>query len=101
MKQGTGTCIKFVEALMMNRPVVATPVGSRGFEETCQDGKHYMLAKSDEEFADKTIELLTSLSTSQIMAKAGCEVANKYYSQERFYEIVSESLKALPIWHVI
>lgn len=97
--QGTGTCIKFVEALMMNRPVVSTPIGARGFEETCQDGKHFMLAKNDEEFADKTIELLNSLSTSQIIAKAGREVANKKYSQERFYEIVSEFLKTLPICH--
>jgi glycosyltransferase involved in cell wall biosynthesis len=91
--QGTGTSIKFVEALMMNRPLVATPVGSRGFGEICQDGKHYMLAKSDEEFADKTVNLLSSLSTSQIMAKAGCEVVKKNYSQEKFNEIVSESLR--------
>jgi len=90
--QGTGTCVKFVEGLMMNRPVVSTPVGVRGFEEICKDGKHYMLAKSDEEFSGKTVELLSSLTTSQTIAKAGYEIAKKNFSQERFYEIVIEAL---------
>lgn len=91
--QGTGTCVKFVEGLMMNRPVVSTPVGARGFEEICKDGQHYMLANSDEEFAGKTVELLSSLSTSQAIAKAGYVIAKKNFSQERFYEIVTEALK--------
>ena len=90
--QGTGTCVKFVEGLMMNRPVVSTPVGVRGFEEICKDGRHFMLAKSDEEFAEKTVELLSSLTTSQTIAKAGYEIAKKNFSQERFYEIVIEAL---------
>lgn len=90
--QGTGTCIKFVEGLMMNRPVVSTPVGARGFDTICQNKEHYMLAKNDEEFADKTIELLFSLSTSQKMARKGYEIAQMFFSQERFCEIVKKSL---------
>lgn len=90
---GTGTCVKFVEGLMMNRPVVSTPVGARGSEDICRDGEHFMLAKNDEEFANKTIELLSSFSKSLEMAKKGYEIAKKNYSKERFYEIVKQSLK--------
>ena len=90
---GTGTCVKFVEGLMMNRPVVSTPVGARGAENICRDGEHFMLAKNDEEFANKTIELLSSFSRSVEMAKKGYEIAKKNYSQERFFEIVKQSLK--------
>lgn len=94
---GTGTCVKFVEGLMMNRPVVSTPVGVRGFENICRDGEHFMLAKNDEEFANKTIELLSSLSMSTEMAKKGYEVAKKNYSQESFFEIVKESLETYTV----
>lgn len=52
-----------------------------------------MLAKNDEEFANKTIELLSSFSRSIEMAKKGYEIAKKNYSQERFFEIVKQSLK--------
>lgn len=90
---GTGTCVKFVEGMMMNRPVVSTPVGARGFENICRDGEHFMLAKNDEGFANKTIELLSSLSMSTEMAKKGYEIAKRNYSQESFFEIVEESIK--------
>lgn len=92
---GSGTCVKFVEALLMNRPVVSTPVGARGFSEVCQDGKDYMLANNDEEFISKTIELLTSLPKSREMAKRGYEIGEKMFSQRKFCEIVKNAILKL------
>lgn len=89
---GSGSSVKFVEALLMNRPVVSSPVGARGFSEICQDGVHYMLANDDEEFANKTIELLASASKSKEIAENGYKIANRHFSQERFMEIVKESI---------
>lgn len=89
---GAGSSVKFVEALLMNRPVVSSPVGARGFSEICQDGVHYMLANDDEEFANKTIELLSSVSKQKEMAKNGFFIASQHFSQERFIEIVKESI---------
>ena len=90
---GSGTSIKFVEALLMNRPVVSSPVGVRGFSEICKDGVHYMLANNDDEFANKTIELLSLPLKAKEIADNGYDVANKYYSQERFFEIVKETIQ--------
>lgn len=89
---GSGTSVKFIEAMLMNRPVVSTPTGARGFNEICQDGVHYMLANNDEEFASKTVELLFDIPRSVEMAKRGYEIASQHFSQKRFIEIVKESI---------
>lgn len=89
---GTGTSVKFIEALLMNRPVVSSVVGVRGFDGLFQDGVHYMLAKTDQEFAEKTISLLSSASKAREMAQNGFKLANKHFSKERFSEIVKEAI---------
>lgn len=89
---GAGTSVKFIEALQMNRPVVSTPVGARGFDDTFQDGVHYLLARNDEEFAEKIIDVLSDISKYKQMARNGFELANRHFSKERFFEIVKESI---------
>ena len=89
---GSGTSVKFVEAMLMNRPVVSSPIGARGFNELCQDGVHYMLANNDEEFVRKTIELLSDVQRSREMAKRGYEIASQHFSQKRFIEIVKKAI---------
>jgi len=89
---GSGTSVKFVEALFMNRPIVSTPVGVRGFEGICKDGVHYMLAENDKAFATKTIELLSSAEYSRQMAHDAYMVAAQNFSQEKFFEIVSREI---------
>jgi glycosyltransferase involved in cell wall biosynthesis len=92
---GSGTCVKFVEAMVMNRPVVSSVVGARGFSDVCRDGIHYMLANNDEEFAAKTVELLTSVSKSVKMAQKGRELANTFFSQDKFVGIVKDSIQGI------
>lgn len=89
---GSGTSVKFIEALFMNRPVVSSPMGARGFSEVCKDGQDYMLANTDEEFANKTIELLRSETKSKEIAKNGYLMAKKHFSQEMFVEIVKNAI---------
>ena len=90
---GSGTSVKFIEALMMNRPVVSTPIGARGYDGICEEGEHYMLANDDEEFARKTIELLESVEKARRMARKGRELAIRNFSQEKFFKIVESQLK--------
>lgn len=90
--QGSGTCVKFIEALSMNRPIVSTPFGARGFDEFCVAGEHYMLAKNDEDFAGKVIDLLSSLEMSKVMASKAKEIPDKYFSQVEFERIVKEAI---------
>lgn len=91
---GSGTSVKFVEALFMNRPIVSTPVGVRGFEGICNDGVHYMLAENDEAFAAKTIELLSSAEKSRQMAHDAYRVAAQNFAQEKFFEIVRREIQS-------
>lgn len=89
---GSGTSVKFIEALQMNRPVISTPIGTRGFDDTFKDGVHYLLARNDEEFAEKTIDVLSDVSKYRQMAEKGFETANRLFSKERFFEIVRDSI---------
>ena len=89
---GSGTCVKFVEAMLMNRPVISSPIGARGFSDVCKDGEDYMLAIDDKEFVNKTIELLSSVSKSKEIANNGFEKAKRHYSQDKFIEIVKYSI---------
>ena len=89
---GSGTCVKFVEALLMNRPIVSSTVGARWFSEVCRDGEDYMLAHDDEEFISKTIELLSSLPKSREMAHKGYETGERLFSQRQFCEIVRKAI---------
>lgn len=91
--QGSGTCVKFVEGLFMNRPIVSTPVGARGFDRIAKDGEHYLLAKDDKDFADKTVELLLNTEKSIDMANKAKELAKSRFSQEKFMEIVKDTIE--------
>jgi glycosyltransferase involved in cell wall biosynthesis len=94
---GAGASIKFIEAMLMNSPIVSTPTGSRGFSEICQDCVHYLEAANDEEFANKTIELLSSVAKAKEIAHNGYEIALQHYSQEKFIEIVKKSITELEL----
>ena len=91
--QGAGTSVKFVEGLMMNRPMVSTPMGARGFETMCHPDKQYLLAKDDDEFANQVIKLLQNAKFADNIAKNAYEVGEKYFSAKRFEDIVVNSIK--------
>ena len=92
--EGSGTCVKFVEGMLMNRPIVSTPVGARGFDRIAKDGEHYLLAKNDEEFANKIVELLLNTEKSIDMANKAKELAKNSFSQEKFMEIVKDTIES-------
>lgn len=89
---GSGTSVKFVEGLLMNRPIISSTVGARWYSETCKDGIDYMLAHNDKEFISKTIELLSSVSKSREMAHRGYEIGEKMFSQRKFCETVKNAI---------
>lgn len=90
---GAGTSIKFVEGLMMNRPIVSTPMGARGFETVCHPGKEYLLAKDDNEFAANVIKLLQYSNMADEIAKNAYQVGQEYFSAKCFEDIVVNSIK--------
>lgn len=90
---GAGTSVKFVEGLMMNRPIVSTPMGARGFETVCHPGKEYLLAKDDNEFAANVIKLLQYSNMADEIAKNAYQVGQEYFSAKCFEDIVVNSIK--------
>lgn len=91
---GAGTSVKFVEALMMKRPVVTTPSGIRGYDHICKHQEHYLLSNSDEEFVDNCIQILNTPDVGNKLAKAGYHAAISNFSQERFINIVRNTVVA-------
>jgi glycosyltransferase involved in cell wall biosynthesis len=57
LRIGSGTRIKIFEAMAMGMPVVSTSVGAEGL--AVEDGAHILLADTPEEFAERTVSLLT------------------------------------------
>lgn len=89
---GSGTSIKFIEGMMMNRPVVTTPVGARGFDRVFQVNRHYWSANNDQEFADQVVNVLSDRTKASLMAREACEIAKANFSKECFFKIVKTSL---------
>jgi glycosyltransferase involved in cell wall biosynthesis len=63
LRAGGGTRLKILEAMAVGRPVVSTSLGAEGLD--VADGENIMLANSPEDFANKTIELMTNLTLRQ------------------------------------
>ena len=92
---GAGTSVKFIEGVMMNRPVVSTPIGARGYSSVFKSDKHYMLAKTDQEFADSVIELLTNREKANEMTREAYTIGESYFSERKFVEIVKDAINKL------
>ena len=57
LRAGGGTRLKILEAMALGRPVVSTSIGCEGLDVV--DGQHLLIADDPQQFADKTVRLLT------------------------------------------
>lgn len=90
---GSGTSVKFIESVMLKRPVVSTAMGSRGFEHVFMDGIHYLLANDDRDFAEKVVYLLKNMEFSNQMCNKAYHVACEIFSHSEFMRIVIGEIK--------
>jgi len=63
LRAGGGTRLKILEAMALGRPVVSTTIGCEGIDAI--DGRHLFIADTPEQFAEKTLALLTDLPLRQ------------------------------------
>lgn len=90
---GSGTSVKVMEAMQMNRPVVSTPMGVRGLDKYLRNGIDYLRADNDNDFANNIINLLKSgLVKINQMANNGRNVVQSNFSQKKFMEIVKNTV---------
>lgn len=57
LRAGGGTRLKILEAMALGRPVVSTAIGCEGLD--VEDGQHLLIADAPEQFAEKTVRLVT------------------------------------------
>jgi len=77
LRAGGGTRLKILEAMALGRPVVSTSIGCEGLDVI--DGEHLLIADSPEQFAEKTVRLLTDEGLREhITTKARQLVMSRY-----------------------
>jgi len=77
LRAGGGTRLKILEAMALGRPVVSTSIGCEGLDVV--DGEHLFIADRPEEFADRTIRLLTDEALRRsITSRARAMVVSRY-----------------------
>ena len=79
MQFGTGLKIKSLEAMSYSKPLVTTPTGAEGIEEG--NGKAFMLADNDQEFADYIVQILSNPKLARELSKGAYEFVVERNSQ--------------------
>ena len=90
---GAGTSIKFIEGIMMNRPIVSTQTGARGFDSIFQANQHYLSANSDQEFADSVVEVLSDIDKAVLMTHEAYEIGKVHFSKSSFFDVVTKAIE--------
>ncbi len=91
--EGSGTSVKVVEAMNLNRLCVSTPQGVRGYEKYMHADEDYLLADSDEAFANHITKCITDVDRCNTIAHSAKKKINQYFSREHFCNIVCETIK--------
>jgi sugar transferase (PEP-CTERM/EpsH1 system associated) len=77
LRMGGGTRLKLLEAMAMERAVVATRLGAEGFP--VSDGRELLLADSDQAFAEAVIDLLQDPMRRETLGKAARRFVEEGY----------------------
>jgi polysaccharide biosynthesis protein PslH len=77
LRGGGGTRLKILEAMALGRPVVSTSIGCEGLDVV--DGEQILIADAPEEFAQKTVQLLTDAALRQRIATNARELVTTLY----------------------
>ncbi|MDQ3021780.1 MAG: glycosyltransferase family 4 protein [Bacteroidota bacterium] len=83
---GGGTRLKILEAMSMKIPVVSTVLGAEGLE--VEDEKNILIAKNDEDFAQKVIRIMKDKNLSNKLSNNGKVLAVHRYN----WDIIGEKL---------
>ncbi|MFX0134656.1 MAG: glycosyltransferase [Candidatus Hodarchaeota archaeon] len=92
LRSGSGTKIKVLNAMALEKAVVTTSIGAEGIKVKLDED--IMIADTPQEFAEKTIYLLRHPEEAKIMGIKGRKVIEKHYSWEsigmKMYQVYEE-----------
>jgi len=77
LRAGGGTRLKILEAMALGRPVVSTSIGCEGLDVV--DGRHLLIADDPEQFAERTVRLLTDRALYQRLVAEARRLAETRY----------------------
>lgn len=77
LNMGSGTRLKVVEAMSMEKPIVSTSIGCEGIEVV--DGEHLLIRDNPEAFAEAVIELMHDKEKSKQLVQHGKKLVHAKY----------------------
>ena len=77
IRHGTGLKNKMLEAMAMHMPIVCYPESAIGLK--ADAGKHFLLARNPEEFANQVVHLLRHPQHAEQLADAGRQLVRERY----------------------
>lgn len=89
IRDGGGTRLKVLDALAMQRPIVATALAVEGLDLTPE--VHYLRAESPNEFAEQVLRLRSDPGLRRRLAEAGRCVVEATYAWPRIGERLAEA----------
>ena len=106
IRSGSGTKLKILNALALEKAVVTTSIGAEGIK--VNPDEDIMIADTSREFAQKIIYLLQHPEEAKNMGKKGRKLIEKYYSWEsigkkmhKVYDEVSRTEEGEKKWQVV
>jgi glycosyltransferase involved in cell wall biosynthesis len=78
LRAGSGTRLKILEALAMEKPVVTTSIGCEGL--AMVDGQHLVVADDPQSFAEETARLMSDRKLAAELGRSGRALAERDYS---------------------
>jgi glycosyltransferase involved in cell wall biosynthesis len=87
LRMGSGTRLKVMEALAMQKPVVSTSIGCEGIE--VEDDRHLMIRDDPEEFAEAVIELFKNKKMRQKFVDNGYDLVRQKYD----WQVIGQSIE--------
>lgn len=89
---GGGTKIKVLESLAYGRTVVASSHAMRGYGCLTDNDPSVVVARSDDDFIQACIRLLTDPDLRDVMARRGKRIVEQMFSFKRFASIVADHI---------
>lgn len=84
LTSGSGTRLKILEYMAMNKPVVSTTIGAEGLE--IENNKNILIADQWDEFADKIIKLLNDKELATIIGNNSRKLVENKYDWKKIAE---------------
>ncbi len=88
---GSGMRVKIVEAMMLKKPIVTTPIGCEGID-ACNN-KEIIIANTANDFTNKTIDLISNSELRSILSENSFIFAHKHYSNNELVKKLSDFYK--------